>query len=183
MPLLLAGCASAPADRDAPHGPPAAAAQIGADPSYDWHGLVLMPFGSLLKDSPRPLHEVLLFHDESQGSTAGDPRECYTLDAPPRFVEHAPREYLLCFAHDRLDRIEASVTLAAAADSVFARACALWLQRATPTAGTDLLCAGRDGGIAFSARLDRSPAASDATLSLTLTAADAERPAAAASVP
>ena len=38
------------------------------DASYDWHGLVLAPFGTLLKESPIALHEVLLFHEEPRGA-------------------------------------------------------------------------------------------------------------------
>jgi hypothetical protein len=172
--LVLAACASAPptnghtrADRPAP-----APAQNGtvADASYDWHGLMLVPFGTRLKASPIPLHEVLLFHDESQSTAAGDNKDCYTVDgAPPRFLDQRPEEYFLCFRYDRLNRIEASVRVAAAqAEQTFARACAVWLKDATPTAGTNSLCEGRDGGIAFSARLGDILGGTEARLSMTL---------------
>ncbi len=36
------------------------------DASYDWHVLLVAPFGSVLKDVPLTLHEVLLFRDEAQ---------------------------------------------------------------------------------------------------------------------
>ena len=172
--LVLAACASAPptnghtrADRPAP-----APAQNGtvADASYDWHGLVLVPFGTRLQASPIPLHEVLLFHDESQSTAAGDNKDCYTVDgALPRFLGQRPEEYFLYFRYDRLNRIEASVRVAAAqAEQTFARACAVWLKDATPTAGTNSLCEGRDGGIAFSARLGDILGGTEARLSMTL---------------
>jgi hypothetical protein len=181
--LALAACASTPpTNGHTQANPPASApapAQDGtvADASYDWHGLLLAPFGTRLKASPIPLHEVLLFHDESQsaagadnGAAGGDPKDCYTVDgAPPRFVGHKPEEYFLCFRHDRLNRIDASVRLAAAqAEQTFVRACAIWLKEATPTAGISSVCEGRDGGIAFSARLGDIPGETEARLSMTL---------------
>src|SRR5271168_1696921 len=45
------------------------------DASYDWHGLLIAPFGSVLKDIPATLHEVLLFRDEAHGSAAGEDAE------------------------------------------------------------------------------------------------------------
>ncbi len=175
--LVLAACASAPptnghtqAGRQAP-----APAQNGtmADASDDWHGLVLVPFGTRLQASPIPLHEVLLFHDESQSTAAGDNKDCYTVDgAPPRFLGQGPEEYFLCFRYDRLNRIDASVRVAAAqAEQTFARACAIWLKDATPTAGSNSLCEGRDGGIAFSARLGDILGGTEARLSMTLSSA------------
>ena len=172
--LVLAACASAPptkghtqAGRQAP-----APAQNGtmADASYDWHGLVLVPFGTRLQASPIPLHEVLLFHDESRSTAASDNKDCYTVDgAPPRFLGQRPEEYFLCFRYDRLNRIDASVRVAAAqAEQTFARACAIWLKDATPLAGSTSLCEGRDGGIAFSARLGDIVGGTEARLSMTL---------------
>jgi len=120
--------------------PPPPAAHESADPSYDWHGLLIVPFGSVLKDIPAALHEVLLFRDEAHGSTAADDSadapaadaECYAADAPaPRFVGRMPDEYLLCFRQGRLSLIQASVRLTAAeAPEVFAAACAGWLKNA-----------------------------------------------------
>jgi hypothetical protein len=119
------------------HTPPPPAAQEPADPSYDWHGLLIAPFGSVLKDIPIILHEVLLFRDEVHGAadnaSAAD-AECYATDVPaPRFVGRIPEEYLLCFRQDRLSRIQASVRLTAAeAPDVFAAACAVWSKNAAP---------------------------------------------------
>jgi hypothetical protein len=137
--------------------------------SYDWHGLLIAPLGSVLKDIPLKLHEVLLFRDEAHGDEAhGDgahgaaradnmaaERECYAADAPaPKFLGRAPDEYLLCFKQDRLSRIQASVRLPMdQAPDVFAAACAQWLKNAAAEpAGA--ACEGRDGAIHFSFRLE-----------------------------
>jgi hypothetical protein len=158
---------SAPAPAPAP---PPAAHELGGE-SYDWHGLLIAPFGSVLKNIPVALHEVLLFRDEEHGSaSAADAdtvgAECYAADAPaPRFLGRAPDEYVLCFKQDRLFRIQASVRVAAArATDVFAAACAGWLQNAAPaTRGVGApgaeaqsagVCEGRDGDIRFRGRLE-----------------------------
>src|SRR6266702_3121496 len=52
--------------------PPPPAVHESADAWYDWHGLLIAPFGSVLKDVPVALHEVLLFRDEARGGTAAD---------------------------------------------------------------------------------------------------------------
>jgi hypothetical protein len=115
-----------------------------SDDSYDWHGLLIVPFGSVLKDIPLRLHEVLLFRDEAHGTAAPDAAaaddaaavasECYAADATaPRFLGRAPEEYLLCFKQNRLSRIQATVRLTAAeAPDVFAAACAGWLKNVAP---------------------------------------------------
>jgi hypothetical protein len=143
-----------------------------ADASYDWHGLLVAPFGTLLKESPIALHEVLLFHDEPHGGAEAG-KDCYAIDgAPPRLVGRQPDEYLLCFDHDRLNRIDATVRLAADdAAQVFARACALWLKNSAPPPEIRNTCEGRDDGIAWSARLENVPG--DATVPLVLTLSNA----------
>src|SRR5271154_162498 len=119
----LAACVASPVPP-----PPRAAPVEKPDTSYDWHSLVIAPFGTLLKEVPVGLHEVLLFRDSAQGGEGGENGDCYALDgAPPPFVGHRPDEYLLCFDHDRLSRIEASVRLSAdGAGTAFAEACARW---------------------------------------------------------
>jgi hypothetical protein len=178
----LAGCRAPAPHATAPEhaqAPPPAARPL-EDGSYDWHVLVVAPFGSVLKEIPLALHEVLLFRDEAHGAAAADDAECYASDkAAPRFVGRTPDEYLLCFKEDRLARIQASVRLKTAeAPEVFAAACAVWLKNAartttgaaapsttTPAAGappTEVqntavqgadTCKGRDGAIRFSAGL------------------------------
>src|SRR6202789_2085633 len=172
----LTGCraptphASAPARAPAP--PPEARP---LDASYDWHVLVIAPFGSVLKQIPLSLHEVLLFRDQARGGTSADDAECYASDAPaPRFVGRTPDEYLLCFKEDRLARIQASVRLTAAeAPDVLAAACTRWLKNAmqattgaaapgaaagngaAPETGAQSAdaCKGREGSIRFNAHL------------------------------
>jgi hypothetical protein len=136
----LAACvASSPKVAAPDHARPPPEVHEPADASYDWHGLLVAPFGSLLKDIALPLHEVLVFKDEARGGADSDDAECYAVDAPaPRFVGRAPNEYLLCFKHDRLARVEASVRLTAdRAAQVLADACALWLKNAQPQASAD----------------------------------------------
>jgi hypothetical protein len=177
----LTGCRAPAPHATAPEHPqaPPAAARPPEDGSYDWHALLVAPFGSVLKEIPLTLHEVLLFRDEAHGAVAADDAECYASDtAAPRFVGRTPDEYLLCFKEDRLARIQASVRLnTAEAPEVFAAACAVWLKNAarttgaavpgttTPAAGAPSpeaqntavqgadTCKGRDGAIRFSAGL------------------------------
>lgn len=171
----LTGCRAPTPHATAPDRAPAPPPEARPlDGSYDWHVLVIAPFGSVLKQIPLSLHEVLLFRDQAHGGKADD-AECYASDAPaPRFVGRTPDEYLLCFKEDRLARIQASVRLTAAeAPEVFAAACTRWLKDAmqatmgaaapgaaasngaapeTGTQGADA-CKGREGSIRFSAHL------------------------------
>jgi hypothetical protein len=186
----LAGChASSPRTTTADRTPPAASPALSEE-SYDWHGLLAAPFGSMLKEVPMTLHEVLLFRDEAHGDRAADEAECYSGDAPPpRFVGRTPDEYLLCFKQDRLARVQASVRLSAAeAPEVFAAACARWSKQAAPLsdnrtpsmatpaavnatgegAGTgdaaeaSVACEGHDGGVHYSGHLEADSTAADA---------------------
>jgi hypothetical protein len=150
--IAIAAC-HAPAPRaTAPAAPPPAV-------SYDWHGLLIAPFGSVLKDVPLKLHEVLLFKDDTHRAAPADSMtveaECYAADAPaPKFLGRAPEAYLLCFRQDRLSRIQASLRLPPdQAPDVFAAACAQWTKNpaAVPT---DAVCEGLDGAIHFSFRLE-----------------------------
>jgi len=186
--LLLAACASsAPKGHPPKNGrtattaapaavraatPPATPARndSAADASYDWHPLVIAPFGTRLVDSPIRLHEVLLFHEQPHAPAEIESKDCYAADGTaPAFMGHAPDEYLMCFEHDRLDRIEVSVRIAADdAAGDFGRACALWSRNAKPPPPADDTCEGRDGDIAFSARLLALPGEHTAELLMTL---------------
>jgi hypothetical protein len=163
--LMLAACAaSAPKPAAPPEPVPAP-----LDASYDWHVLLVVPFGSALKDVPLTLHEVLLFRDEAQGAPPSDELECYAVDGNrPLFVARSPSEYLLCFKHDRLSRVEATVRLNKDdAARIFADACGLWVKNAQATEE----CAGSDGGVAFAGHFENQPDES-AQLSIQLDAAD-----------
>ena len=151
--LIAVAACHAPAPRAT--APPAAPPAV----SYDWHDLLVAPFGSVLKDIPLKLHEVLLFKDDTHGAAPADSTaaeaECYAADAPaPTFLGRTPAEYLLCFRQDRLSRIQASVRLPAdQAPDVFATACAQWTKNPA-AAPADAVCEGRDGAIHFSLRLE-----------------------------
>jgi hypothetical protein len=147
--LMLAACAaSAPKPAAAP-----APAPAPLDASYDWHVLLVVPFGSVLKDVPLTLHEVLLFREEAQRAAPADELECYAVDGNrPLFVARSPSPYLLCFKHDRLTRVEATVRLPAdEAARIFADACGLWMKNAQPATEE---CAGSEGGTTFAGHFE-----------------------------
>jgi hypothetical protein len=149
---------------------PAEPAPVPLDASYDWHVLLVAPFGSVLKDVPFTMHEVLMFRDEAARAAPADELECYAVDgAHPRFVARSPSEYLVCFKHDRLSRIEATVQLPAEeAVRIYADACGLWLKKPFAT-GEE--CAGTDGGVRFAGHFENETDES-AQLSIQLDAAD-----------
>jgi hypothetical protein len=175
--LLLAACAgsnSRPAPLPAQSAPKPV---VSLDPSYDWQVLLAAPFGTLLKDVPLAVHEVLLFKDEAHSDSAADDAECYAIDGtPPRFVDRKPSAYLLCFTHDRLSRIQATVELPdSQAAQIFADACGLWLKHAgpgAPPAPSSGACEGSGAAVAFSSRLEEQPDHADALLSIKLIATD-----------
>ena len=85
-------------------------------------------------------------------------------------MNQLPEEYLMCFEHDRLGRIDASVRVAADdAARDFGRACATWSGNAPQVPPVDDACTGRDGDIAFSARLEALPGERSALLRISLT--------------
>jgi hypothetical protein len=150
--------------------------------SYDWHGLLVAPFGAVLKAVPIALHEVLLFKDEANGSSASDnAAECYAADASaPSFFGRVPDEYLLCFTHGHLSRIQASVRMTTAqASAEFAAACAVWLKNAaagqgpaSAAPGAEIpadapqeaaACEGRDGAVHFQGSLGQESAPAEGT--------------------
>jgi hypothetical protein len=175
----LAACATNRTPAPAPPPTPAA-----LDPSYDWHVLLTAPFGTLLKDLPVTVHEVLLFRDESHNPPPAEDAECYAADATaPHFISRPPDEHLLCFKHDRLSRVEAAVRLPESeAAKVFADACGLWMKNAAvarlgaapaiAAQPSGELCEGSDGSISFSGRLDQESDQDEAVLSVTLNASD-----------
>ena len=172
----LAACStSTPAAKPGPPPP------VALDASYDWHALLAAPFGSYLKDVPLTVHEVLLFRDAAGGAGSVDEPECYALDGePPRFLARYPEEYLLCYLHDRLSRVEASVRLPRAeAAQTLRDACGLWTKNAQihspPTPGADG-CSGADGGVQFNGRLEDDGERSESLLIVRLEAPAAPDP-------
>jgi hypothetical protein len=125
-------------------------------PGHDWHALVIMPFGTLLKDVPYRLSEIVVFHDAASGGARHEDRDCYSVQGtvPPRLFGRPVGEYSLCFSSDRLNRIEASVSLPAeSASAQFAAACAEWQRKGTPGTATPDRCEDRDGSTEIDARL------------------------------
>jgi hypothetical protein len=169
---MLAACASSKQEIAPPAPPPP------LDASYDWHVLLIAPFGSVLKDIPLALHEVLVFRDEAQSASPADDPECYAADgAAPRFMTRSPSSYLLCFNRGRLSRIEATVRLPENQSAqIVADACAMWTKnaQAPSSAASDSAdaCAGADGGVAFAARLEDAPNEEDTQLIMQLDASD-----------
>jgi hypothetical protein len=176
---MLAACAASKHEIAPPPAPPPP-----FDASYDWHVLLIAPFGSVLKDIPLTLHEVLVFRDEAQSASPADDPECYaTTGAGPRFMTRSPSSYLLCFNHGRLSRIEAMVRLPENESAqIVADACAMWTKnaQAPPPAGSKGSersegsegCEGGDGGVAFAARIEQAPNEKDTQLTIQLDASD-----------
>jgi hypothetical protein len=183
MLVILSGCA---APKAAPE--PPAPSTPALDASYDWHGLMLLPFGSVLKDVPFTLHEVLMFRDAAQAAQ-GDDAECYAVEqTAPRFLARTPSEYLLCFRHDHLARVQATVILPQEdAARVFGEACALWQRnaqagpsgadqprpeavRTTAAAGSSGTCEGRDGAVEYGGRLEETVDRADRPFTIRLDA-------------
>jgi hypothetical protein len=175
--LVAVSCATAPPKEVAP--PVAATAPL--DPSYDWHVLLTSPMGTLLKEMPVTLHEVLLFRDEDKRADANE-GDCYAIDATaPTFIARVPDEYLLCFKHDRLARIEATVRVPQdQAAKIFSDACTLWFKNAALAAPVILAatqasastCGGQDGSSLFSGRLEAEPDQADQPLSINVDAVE-----------
>ncbi len=183
--LMAAGCT---ASKHAAGEPVPAPRGATVDASYDWRGQVTVPFDTLFKSSPVPLHEVLLFQDAAPGvATAGaaapgaapgsaadaESKDCYAIDGtPPRLVGQTPDTYLLCFDHDRLNRIESSVHLAPeTAAQVFAQACASWQTDVPLAQAAAGVCEGRSGTTTITAHLQSAPG-EPSTFSLVLSNAN-----------
>ncbi|HEY3852092.1 MAG TPA: hypothetical protein VGL87_14030 [Steroidobacteraceae bacterium] len=140
-------------------------------PGQDWHALVIVPFGTLLKDVPYRLSEVVVFHDAASAGAGHEDRDCYSVEgtAPPRLFGRPAGEYSLCFSSDRLNRIEASMSLPAeSASAQFAAACAEWQSKGTPGASTPDRCEDRDGSTEIDARLTTSAASAEPAVSIVL---------------
>jgi hypothetical protein len=172
--VCVCGCTSAlhPAASARPGGPPSNA-PASAEPAYEWRALLLVPFGTLLKDMPFALDEVLVFHDAAGAAPSGAPNDlesgdCFSTDgaSAPQFLARRPDSYLLCFEHDRLRRIETSVHLAEAGPLPGAL-CAQWLSRAQDSARLPDGCAGREGAVEWRVRSTQGPGSS-VDLSITL---------------
>ena len=165
---LLAACASPKPGEKVPARGASAAATA---PTDDWRALMIVPFGTLLRDVPYRLDEVVVFHDSAGAAAGREDRECYTLRgaAPPRLFGQPVEQYSLCFSADRLNRIEASVSLPAeSAPAQFAAVCAQWQRTGIPGTRSSDRCENRDGGTELDARLMVSAASTQPAVSITL---------------
>lgn len=169
-PLPLARPASTAHSFPVPPAPPSV-----PDPSFDWRGLIIVPFGSERRSLQESLHEVLLFRDDQESAAKTPAEDCYSSDrAPPRLVGRAADHVFLCFRNDRLNRVEAVVSLPAeAAADLFARFCAAARQDAHPAAENVPHCEGQDRAAAFRAWLDAGTEPGETDLSVVVSAADA----------
>jgi hypothetical protein len=160
------GCAATPRPTvSAPAPVPAVPAVV-----YDWHPLLIVPFGTLLKDVPLALNEVLEFHG-SESDAPIENRDCFSIDgaSPPEVLGRRPEKYLLCFEHDRLHRIEALLRLAPAeTESMPDLLCQEWLDGAADRERTPEGCAGSVGEARLAVHL-ASAADTARTLSISLT--------------
>ena len=166
--LMAAACATPKLTSPLP--PPPAPPVL--DASYDWHVLLAAPFGSVLKDISMSLHEVLVFRDDERAGASAAASECYAVNgAAPRFIARSPSLFMLCFKHERLARIEATVPLPdGQAQQIFADACALWKKNARLPESQG--CEGADGGTVFAAHIEKKPDEADTQLTIELDAAD-----------
>jgi hypothetical protein len=176
---MLAACAASKHEIAPP--PPS---PLPLDASYDWHVLLIAPFGRVLKQIPLATHEVLVFRDEARSASPADDAECYAAnESGLRFMTRSPSSYMLCFNHGKLSRIEATVRLPEnEAAQIVADACAMWMKNAqtpnaAPSAGSERsevsqVCEGVDGGIDFAAHIEREPNEEDTQLTIQLDASD-----------
>lgn len=157
----LDGCAAAPPPAVPPPAVPPAL-------SYDFSPLLPAPFGTSFKDIPVPLTEVLVFNERAQ-SRANEYQDCFRPNGSIEFLGRPPTDYLVCFEHDRLSRIEASVELPEPlAPAVFAAACAEWQGGVRTQGSASDACDGRRGDIEWSARRTPGSDPAAATISIAL---------------
>jgi len=160
-------CTSAP-----PRTPAAAAATTATATSTavpDWRQIPVAPLGTELTALYSGLHEILYFQDVHPAADPPEPGEkapstdCYRPNGPPpTILNHASEDYVLCFQHDRLARVEAVLNLPAAAASALAqRLCDAWLPGSLAGTRGEAACSGRSSDVAFRVRL--RPAAASGT--------------------
>lgn len=170
----LIGLASATACTSGPPRAPAAAPATAADAAVpDWRQIPLAPLGTELAGLYSGLHEILYFQDAHQAADPPEPGEravtsdCYRSNGPlPQVLNHVSADYVLCFQHDRLARVEAVLNLPADTASVLAqRLCDAWLPGSLANTRSEDACSGRSSDAAFRVRL-KTATASGAALSI-----------------
>lgn len=125
----------------------------------DWSEIPLAPLGTELAALYSGLHEILYFQGAVRTGNSPDLGEgvaadCYRSNGPvPRVLNHNGEDYVLCFSHDRLARVEAVLRLPAdEARALAQRACDAWLPASLATTRSEDSCGGRRGDAAFRLR-------------------------------
>jgi hypothetical protein len=186
--LICLASASACTDVPAPHAAagPAGTAITPSPAVADWRDIPIAPLGTELAVLHSGLHEILYFQDTQQAAEPPPPGEpglaadCYRANGPlPRVLNRGTRDYVLCFVHDRLARVEAVLDLPAAeAHTLEQRLCDAWVPGSLGTRSEES-CSGRAGEAAFRVAWRRSDSQSGAAQSgaaLSIVVYSPERP-------
>jgi hypothetical protein len=116
------------------------------------------------------LHEILYFQDAHPAADPPEPGEralttdCYRPNGPlPKILNHVTEDYVLCFRHDRLARVEADLNLPAeTAGALARRLCDAWLQGSLAGIRSEAACSDRGSDAAFRVRLETAAASGTA---------------------
>jgi hypothetical protein len=162
-------CTSGPPPATAPTAPTASSVRVP-----DWLEIPVAPLGSALAALYPELHEVLYFQGprsaaEQPGSVEPQPAaDCYRANgSSPRVLSHLTDDYVLCFVHDRLTRVEAVLELPVdAARSLAQQLCDAWLPGSLDATRSEYDCGGRRGDAAF--RVLRGNRTSESGVSLSI---------------
>jgi len=173
----VSACASGPPRPATAGAPPGPATAVP-----DWQEIPVAPLGTTIAAMHPGLHEILYFQsprsaDGSADGSADAPAgagdvgaatDCYRANGPlPSVLNHASEDYVLCFLHDRLARVEAVLNLPAAeARALEQRLCEAWLPGSLASVSGDDVCGGRRGAAAFRVLLRSLKSDSGAALSI-----------------
>ena len=168
-PARVAGTGTGAASRATTAGTASASA-----PVPDWRRIPTAPLGTTLAALYSGLHEILYFQAAQQAADSPDAGEgaaadCYRSNGPsPRVLNHGSDDYVLCFEHDRLARVEAVLRLPTdEARELTQRLCDAWLRDGISGTRSEDSCAARAGDAAF--RLRWAAVDGDTGTALTIT--------------
>lgn len=142
----LTACAAKPLQTVPVVTPPPAVNARALPQGDDWRSLLPVPFGSTVSQVPFALKEVLLFQGENRNANDPDEAECYSKSGVPlTFRGIQADDYVLCFVHDRLFRVETVLRLPkdVPADT-FSHWCDEWLNGLSGVDRNADHCEGRD---------------------------------------
>jgi hypothetical protein len=142
----LVACSAPPVQTVVAAAPAPVAAARALPPGDDWRSLLPVPFGSTVSQIPFALKEVLLFQGENRNANESDEAECYSKSGVPlTFRGIQADDYVLCFVHDRLFRVETVLRLPkdVPADT-FSHWCDEWLTGLNGVDRNADHCEGRD---------------------------------------